>query len=66
MKKLTRRQLAAAVSAGVAAIPAIGAPQDAPPQDELAAARDRLKNHGATLSQRSVSMAVQPAFQFKP
>jgi hypothetical protein len=66
MKKMTRRQLAAAVSAGVVAAPVIAAPQAAPPQDDLAAARERLRNNAALLSQHPVPMAVEPAFQFKP
>jgi hypothetical protein len=71
--QITRRKLAAAVAA---AVPLVGAapllaqtvvPQTPPasPDDELKAARDRLKANGDTLAQQTVPMATEPAFQFK-
>jgi hypothetical protein len=71
--KLTRRKLAAAVAATAAAgVPLLGAapllaqtPAPPAPDDELKAARDRLKATGDTLAGQAVPMATEPAFQFK-
>ena len=77
--KLTRRELAAVVSAtamaaagtaGAAAAGAAGAatqadPRASRPTDELQAARDGIKTNGALLAQLTVPMATEPAFQFK-
>jgi hypothetical protein len=63
--KLTRRKLAAAVAASAAA-PLLAQTQATPaPDDELKAARDRLKATGDTLAQQAVPMATEPAFQFR-
>jgi len=61
--KLTRRQLA-----GVVLFPAAAQalPQSpAAPDDELKAARDRLKATSDALAKQTVPMAAEPAFQFK-
>jgi hypothetical protein len=65
--KLTRRKLAAAVAATAAAGVPLLAQTPAPPapDDELKAARDRLKATGDTLAGQAVPMATEPAFQFK-
>ena len=62
--KLTRRQLAAVVSAAAVA-KAQTAPRAAAPADELATARERLKANGEVLARQTVPMAAEPAFQFK-
>jgi len=60
--KLTRRQLAVAVVAGQAVrLPAAPQPSD----DELKAARERLKSNADALSAVKPPMATEPAFQFK-
>ena len=62
--KLTRRQLATALTAAAALAPTPTGPPAAP-EDELKAARDRLKANGAALARQEVPMATEPAFQFK-
>ena len=65
--KLTRRRLAAAVLAPLAA-EAIAQTQPASPgtpDDEIKAARDRLKSNADTLSRQAIPMAIEPAFRFK-
>jgi hypothetical protein len=62
--KVTRRELAAAVSA-TALVTARTQPQAASPVDELAAARQRLKANSDLLAQQQVPMATEPAFHFK-
>jgi hypothetical protein len=61
--KITRRSLAAAVvaSAGRGQAP----PKDAPPAEELAAARKRLRESLDTLRKLEVEMTVEPDFTFK-
>jgi len=61
MKKLTRRQLAALVSATAMA----QTQPPAPAEDLLATARDRMKANGEALTKQPVPMATEPAFQFK-
>jgi hypothetical protein len=64
--KMTRRQLAAVVSAtAISAASAQTEQRAATPSDDLAAARDRLKANSAVLDRLQVPMAVEPAFQFK-
>ena len=58
--KLTRRQLAAVVSA-TALVPA----QTTAPVDETQAARDRLKANSDALAQHDLPPATEPAFRFK-
>ena len=70
--RITRRELAAwlAVAAGPwLAAPAAAAPgQPQPghtPDDELKAARDRMKANREALGQHQIAMATEPAFQFR-
>jgi hypothetical protein len=62
--KLTRRQLATALTSAAALAQTPSGPP-ATPEDELKAARDRLKANGAALARQEVPMATEPAFQFK-
>jgi hypothetical protein len=59
---LTRRKLAAAVLAPAAA--ALPQTQSQPP-DELAAARQRMKDNAAAMAKIEVPVSTEPAFQFK-
>ena len=64
--KLTRRKLAVTVLGSSAVSlaqtqPAVPATAD----DELKAARDRLRSNAEALASQKVPMAVEPAFQFK-
>lgn len=61
--KLTRRQLAAVVSAS--AMAQAQSAQPAPPADELQAARDRMKANIDALAALDVPPVVEPAFKFK-
>jgi hypothetical protein len=60
--QLTRRKLAAAILAPAAV--ALPQTQSQPP-DELAAARQRMKDNASALAQIDVPTPVEPAFQFK-
>jgi hypothetical protein len=61
--KMTRRKLAAAlVSSGALASKALA---QTPAADPLQAAKDRIKTASETLAKEQVSMATEPAFQFK-
>jgi hypothetical protein len=62
--KLTRRELAAVVSA-TAMAKAQTEQQAAGPAEQLQTARDRLKANGEILADQQVPMATEPAFQFK-
>ena len=62
--KLTRRQLATALTSAAALAQTPSGPP-ATPEDELKAARDRVKANGAALARQEVPMATEPAFQFK-
>jgi len=64
MTKLTRRELAA-VALGTAAAPAQEKPQ-APPEDELSAARKQVESNAAALAKFDLPMSTEPAFLFKP
>ena len=59
--QLTRRKMAAAVLAPAA----VALPQSQPQQDELAAARQRMKDNAAALAKIDTPMPLEPAFQFK-
>ena len=60
--KLTRRQLAAAALARAA----LAAPQQpAPAQDELQAAKERVRNNAAALNAVTLPMSTEPAAVFK-
>jgi hypothetical protein len=62
--KLTRRQLAAVVSA--TAIATAQTEQRAPAAtDALQAARDRMKAASDALAQHELPMSTEPAFRFK-
>jgi hypothetical protein len=62
--KLTRRQLAVAISA-TAIAPTHAQPPAAPPADDLQTARDRMKANAAALAGHDLPMSVEPAFRFK-
>jgi hypothetical protein len=62
--KLTRRQLATALTSAAALAQTPSGPP-ATPEDELKTARDRVKANGAALARQEVPMAAEPAFQFK-
>jgi hypothetical protein len=64
--KLTRRQWAAAV-APLVSPPAMARAQagNLPADEELQAARERLKANAGALAATNVPMADEPAFQFK-
>ncbi len=62
--KLTRRQLATALTAAAALAQTPSGPP-ATPEDELKAARDRFQANGAALARQEVPVATEPAFQFK-
>ena len=62
--KLTRRQLATALTSAAALAQTPSGPP-ATPEEELKAARDRLKAGGAELEKQEVPMATEPAFHFK-
>jgi len=61
--KLTRRELAALVSA--TAIATAEAQQAAAPTDELQAARDRLKANSDALARHDLPAETEPAFRFQ-
>ena len=62
--KLTRRQLATALAPAVAL--AGTAAQSAPAvDDELSAARERVKANSEVIAGHDLPMTVEPAFQFK-
>ena len=64
MTRLTRRQWAAVLVPAAAALEAQPPAQPSPDQ-ELAAARDRLKANSEALARLAVPQATEPAFQFK-
>jgi len=60
--QLTRRKLAAAVLVPAA----VALPQTPQPQpDELAAARQRMKDNAGGLAKIDTPMSLEPAFHFK-
>ncbi len=61
--KFTRRELAGLIAATPAAVAQSQAP--ATPDEELKAARDRIRSNGAALAKGQVPMSTEPAFQFK-
>jgi hypothetical protein len=63
-RKLTRRQLATALTSAAALAQTPSGPPAAP-EDELKAARDRIRTNGAALARQEVPMATEPAFRFK-
>ncbi len=61
-RNITRRKLAGAVL-GTAAARAVA--QTPSREDDLKAARDRMKAISDVLAKQTVPMATEPAFQFK-
>ncbi len=61
--KLTRRQLAGALTTAAALAQAPPAPLT--PEQELQAARDQVKAAASALEQIEIPMSTEPAFQFK-
>jgi hypothetical protein len=61
--KVTRRQLAALATA----LPALSQTQGAPntPQDELSAARERMRRDTDAVAKVEVAQTLEPAFAFK-
>jgi hypothetical protein len=62
--KLTRRQLATALTSA-AALAQTPSGRAATPEEELKAARDRVQANGAVLAKQEVPVTTEPAFQFK-
>jgi hypothetical protein len=70
MRKLTRRELAAALTSAAAALPSAALAQTPPgaaptPAVDLQEAQDQVKANVAALLQMEVPMSTEPAFQFK-
>jgi len=63
--KVTRRKLAAAVLGSSAASLAQTQRVPAAADDEVKAARDRLRSNAEALANQKLPMATEPAFQFK-
>lgn len=61
--KLTRRQWATVLAPAVAIARTAAPPATA--DEELRAARERVKTNGETLAGQPVPMSAEPAFQFK-
>jgi len=60
---ITRRNLAAALAG--APLLAAQTPPAPTPEDDLKAARDRIKSNGETLVAQNIPMSTEPAFQFR-
>ena len=63
--KITRRRLAAAALSSSVALRAAQAPTTSPPEDLNAAAKEQLGKNSEALGKVELSMATEPAFQFK-
>jgi hypothetical protein len=63
--KITRRQLAAAVSASAASLAQQTPPIPQNPDEELKAARDQNHQSAAQLAKFELAMAIEPAVHFK-
>jgi len=66
MKKLTRREIAVALSASTTLLaqnPATPLPQN--PDEELKAARDQIAQNGQQLAKFELPMSTEPATHFK-
>ena len=61
--KLTRRELAAALTSAAALAQAPAPPVS--PEAELQSARDQVKAIAQTLAQQDVPMSTEPAFAFQ-
>lgn len=62
---LTRRKLASAILNSAAATALAQTQPAATPDEELKAARDRIKANSETLSKQTVPIETEPALQFK-
>lgn len=67
MNKLTRRKLASAIlnSAAATALAQTQPAAPATPDEELKAARERIKTNSETLAKQTVPIETEPALQFK-
>jgi hypothetical protein len=65
--RFTRRKLAGALlgSAAARSLAQTASPLPRTPDEELKAARERLKSRSDTLAAQAVPMSTEPAFQFK-
>ena len=65
--KVTRRKLATVIlnTAAATALAQTQTAAPATPDEELKAARDRIKANGETLARQAVPMDTEPALQFK-
>jgi len=63
--KITRRRLAAAALGSSAALRAAQAPPASPPEDLNTTAKEQLRKNSDALNKVELSMATEPAFQFK-
>ncbi len=63
--KITRRKLAASLAASAVAMAQPQSPSAAAADEDLRAARDRLKAASDALARREVPMAAEPAFRFE-
>jgi hypothetical protein len=66
IKKMTRRDLAAALGS-IAGIASAQPPQPpaSQPEDLTAAAKEQLQKNSEAISKLDLSMSTEPAFQFK-
>ena len=65
-RKMTRRDLAAVLgSAASVALVQAQNPPAAPPEDLNAAAKDQLRQNADAMAKVELSMATEPAFEFK-
>lgn len=63
--KITRRRLAAAALGSSAALRGAQAPGANPPEDLTTAAKEQLRKNSEALGKVELSMATEPAFQFR-
>jgi hypothetical protein len=64
---ISRRRLAAAfITPATSLLPAQESPAPLPPEKELEAARDRIRQNVASLKTYPLPVSTEPAFQFKP
>jgi hypothetical protein len=62
---MTRRELAALALAVPAAAQTMASPEPTKPEDQLAAARDDLRQAAAQLDKVKLDVTTEPAFHFK-
>jgi hypothetical protein len=63
--KLTRRKLASAILSSAAATALAQTQPAATPDEDLKAARDRIRANSETLAKQPVPIETEPALQFK-